>query len=77
MSSSAKQTQKNASGTKVPANTNEVLEEDDEFQEFDLQEWRSADNDNQDGIQWKNDWDDDDGADEDFVKQLRDELKKN
>ena len=53
-----------------------VLEEDDEFEEFDLQDWNSGAKDTEDSSLWKNDWDDDDGADDNFVKQLRAELKQ-
>ena len=73
MSSSKPNTE---SPEKVPALVNEVLEEDDEFEEFELQEWNNNSNDSADANLWKNDWDDDDGADDEFVKHLRAELKQ-
>ena len=73
MSSSKPNTE---SPEKVPALVNEVLEEDDEFEEFELQEWNNNSNDSVDANLWKNDWDDDDGADDEFVKHLRAELKQ-
>ena len=56
---------------------NDVLEEDDEFEEFDLQDWKREETDNgKVAKQFKDDWDDDDGADDNFVKHLRAELSK-
>ena len=68
--------QNTGSPEKVPSLSNEVLEEDDEFEEFELQEWNNDSTGTGDANLWKNDWDDDDGADDDFVKQLRAELKE-
>jgi len=51
----------------------EMLEEDDEFEEFDVQDWApKADDD--DEHNWQDDWDDD-LADDDFIGHLRKELK--
>ena len=76
MSSAKPNTTSGTSPTKVASLANEVLEEDDEFEEFDLQDWNSGAKDTEDSSWWKNDWDDDDGADDNFVKQLRAELKQ-
>jgi len=45
----------------------ELLEEDDEFEEFQADEWEEAKDDEQ---LWQDDWDDDDTTD-DFMQQLR------
>ncbi|BCR86855.1 proteasome regulatory particle lid subunit SEM1 [Aspergillus chevalieri] len=58
-----------------------VLEEDDEFEDFPVEDWDQeeaekasvAANDN--AHLWEESWDDDDAA-EDFSKQLQEELKK-
>ena len=76
MSSAKPNTTSGTSPTKAASLANEVLEEDDEFEEFDLQDWNSGAKDTEDSSLWKNDWDDDDGADDNFVKQLRAELKQ-
>jgi 26 proteasome complex subunit DSS1 len=52
----------------------EVLEEDDEFEEFE-DDWDPKDEDQTDEKQWEDDWDDED-VDDDFSKQLRSELEK-
>lgn len=49
----------------------ELLEEDDEFQEFDSASWEDAKvAETEDNQLWKDDWDDDDAVD-DFTQQLR------
>lgn len=58
---------------KVPVT--EVLEEDDEFEEFAEANWDEAAEDQEDLQQWQDDWDDDD-MDDDFCNQLRAELEK-
>ncbi|CAM9923120.1 unnamed protein product [Choristocarpus tenellus] len=58
---------------KVPVT--EVLEEDDEFEEFAEANWDATAEDFDDLQQWQDDWDDDD-LDDDFCNQLRAELAK-
>ncbi|GJD10170.1 hypothetical protein Gasu2_43780 [Galdieria sulphuraria] len=57
------------------SNEFEVLEDDDEFEEFEDEEWTLQ---NEDGAveeqEWEEDWDDE-AADDDFIIQLRTELK--
>ena len=55
-------------------NTADVLEEDDEFEEFELNNWSKNEQDTEDSTQFKSSWDDDDGADDQFTQQLRSEL---
>ncbi|XP_065053909.1 26S proteasome complex subunit SEM1-like [Rhopilema esculentum] len=52
-----------------------LLEEDDDFEEFPAEEWKAADEDEEDAKLWEDDWDDD-NVDDDFSKQLRAELEK-
>jgi len=56
-----------------------VLEEDDEFEEFTASDWKDEDTDVsrliQSGNLWEDNWDDDD-VEDDFSKQLREELAK-
>lgn len=52
-----------------------VLEEDDEFQEFEELNWTKKDADHV-SKQWQDDWDVND-TDDDFCNQLRQELEKN
>eukprot|EP00903_Cladosiphon_okamuranus_P011900 g11176.t1 len=58
---------------KVPVT--EILEEDDEFEEFAEANWDESAEDQEDLQQWQDDWDDDD-MDDDFCNQLRAELEK-
>ncbi|GAB5033564.1 Hypothetical protein NocV09_01400980 [Nannochloropsis oceanica] len=53
----------------------DVLEEDDEFEEFADPDWDAAVDEAQDEQQWQDDWDDD-KADDDFSRHLRQELQK-
>jgi len=53
----------------------EQLEEDDEFEEFETEEW-PKEKEVQEAHKWAVDWDDD-LADDDFISQLRAELKRN
>ncbi|RMJ21918.1 proteasome complex subunit Sem1 [Aspergillus sp. HF37] len=61
-----------------------VLEEDDEFEDFPIEDWPAEEAEQPSGAAanggnnvhlWEESWDDDDAA-EDFSKQLKDELKK-
>ena len=78
MSSPTKDTKASPSATakkavekEAPKTTLELLEEDDEFQEFDGATWEDAKAANkEDGQLWKDDWDDDDNEDT-FSAQLR------
>ena len=51
----------------------DLLEEDDEFEEFESQEWTSAQEDVHDPTMWQDGWEDDED-DADFTAQLRKEL---
>ncbi|KEF52740.1 uncharacterized protein A1O9_11157 [Exophiala aquamarina CBS 119918] len=66
------QTSKTAS-TQPPA----LLEEDDEFEDFPVEDWSQEDTEVPGGTThlWEESWDDDD-ENEDFSKQLKEELKK-
>ena len=55
-------------------NTADVLEEDDEFEEFELNNWSKNEQDTEDSTQFKSSWDDDDGTDDKFTQQLRSNL---
>ncbi|KAJ1652292.1 hypothetical protein IWQ61_007338 [Dispira simplex] len=52
-----------------------MLEEDDEFEEFEVEDWNDAQEDPLDVNQWEDNWDDDD-IEDDFSQQLRAELAK-
>ncbi|KAB8220309.1 DSS1/SEM1 family-domain-containing protein [Aspergillus novoparasiticus] len=59
-----------------------VLEEDDEFEDFPVEDWSQEETEQASGSAnsanshlWEESWDDDDAA-EDFSKQLKEELKK-
>jgi 26 proteasome complex subunit DSS1 len=49
--------------------------DDDEFQEFQIQDWTEQDEDHSDAQLWIENWDDD-NLDDDFSKQLRQEIAK-
>ena len=53
-----------------------MYEEDDEFEEFAAEDWTAAKEDAEDQKLWQDDWDDDD-VDDDFCKNLREELAAN
>ena len=53
----------------------DVLEEDDEFEEFEQEHWGAAEEDASNAKQWQDNWDDDD-IEDDFTKSLRAELAK-
>ena len=52
----------------------EAMEEDDEFEEFELEHWAKGQAE-EESQQWMDNWDDD--MDDDFTKNLREELQKN
>jgi len=54
-----------------------LLEEDDEFEDFPVEDWTQEDTEVPGGTThlWEESWDDDD-ENEDFSKQLKEELKK-
>ncbi|KAG2588398.1 protein DELETION OF SUV3 SUPPRESSOR 1(I)-like [Panicum virgatum] len=55
----------------------DLLEDDDEFEEFEIdQEWEDKEEGNEALQQWEDDWDDDD-VNDDFSLQLRKELESN
>ncbi|KAL5266025.1 hypothetical protein ACHWQZ_G006621 [Mnemiopsis leidyi] len=51
------------------------LEEDDEFEEFPVEEWKPEETDQSDLQVWEDNWDDD-KIEDDFSKQLKAELEK-
>ncbi|KAG8458221.1 hypothetical protein KFE25_001513 [Diacronema lutheri] len=53
----------------------DMLEEDDEFEEFEAESWDLTAEDAEDQQLWQDDWDEDD-AKNDFTQQLRAELAK-
>lgn len=64
--------------TPPTASTNpmEAIEEDDEFEEFQVAHWgKSEEDQSDDAQQWMDNWDADD-MDDDFTKNLREELMK-
>jgi len=54
-----------------------LLEEDDEFEDFPVEDWTAEESEMPGGTKhlWEESWDDDD-ENEDFSKQLKEELKK-
>lgn len=54
----------------------ELLEEDDEFEEFEGASWEELDRQGEDKQLWQDDWDDDDVNDE-FTQQLREQIENN
>mmetsp|Transcript_17315 Transcript_17315/g.31066 ORF Transcript_17315/g.31066 Transcript_17315/m.31066 type:complete len:83 (+) Transcript_17315:28-276(+) len=52
-----------------------LLEEDDEFEEFPQETWGQKDEDQEDEKLWEDNWDDDD-VDANFSEQLRAEISK-
>ncbi|XP_033105886.1 26S proteasome complex subunit SEM1-like [Anneissia japonica] len=52
-----------------------LLEEDDEFEEFQAEEWKEDEEDTEDVNVWEDNWDDD-VVEDDFSNQLRAELEK-
>ena len=70
---------KKAAETSPAASVNpmEAIEEDDEFEEFQVAHWgKSEEDQSDDAQQWMDNWDADD-MDDDFTKNLREELMKN
>lgn len=65
------------SQTSKPAQPPALLEEDDEFEDFPVEDWTQEDTEVPGGTThlWEESWDDDD-ENEDFSKQLKEELKK-
>ncbi|ORX70171.1 hypothetical protein DL89DRAFT_153351 [Linderina pennispora] len=55
--------------------TTGALEEDDEFEEFEVEDWSPDAEDKEDATLWDDNWDDDD-LEDDFSNQLRVELAK-
>jgi len=58
---------------KEPLNSSDLLEEDDEFEEFEQQEWTGALEDPEDPTMWQDGWEDDE-EENDFTRNLRAEL---
>ncbi|CAG0924511.1 unnamed protein product [Notodromas monacha] len=52
-----------------------LLDEDDEFEEFPVEEWGTEEDDTEDLNVWEDNWDDDQ-AEDDFSQQLKAELSK-
>ncbi|KAK2076167.1 hypothetical protein QBZ16_001099 [Prototheca wickerhamii] len=51
------------------------IENEDEFEEFEIEDWDESQEDPANGQLWEQDWDDD-NVDEDFAQKLRAELAK-
>jgi len=51
-----------------------LLEEDDEFEEFEGGRWEASASDPADEQLWKDDWDDEDNGEDDFISQLREQI---
>ncbi|KAI9179316.1 26S proteasome complex subunit [Blastocladiella emersonii ATCC 22665] len=52
-----------------------ILEEDDEFEDFPIEDWNEADENKEEIHAWEDNWDDDETTD-DFSNQLRAEFQK-
>ncbi|KAJ3341581.1 hypothetical protein HDU93_004483 [Gonapodya sp. JEL0774] len=63
----------NASNPSIPKLG--LTEEDDEFEEFEVEDWTAADEDQDEASMWDDHWDNDD-LDDEFTMQLRAELVK-
>jgi len=63
--------------TSKPTANPALLEEDDEFEDFPVEDWTAEESEMPGGTThlWEESWDDDD-ENEDFSKQLKEELKK-
>ncbi|OKL60064.1 hypothetical protein UA08_04472 [Talaromyces atroroseus] len=85
---SASTTKADANSSQQPTQqkqTPQVLEEDDEFEDFPVEDWSQEETEQGQGSTaangtnnthlWEESWDDDDES-EDFSKQLREEMKK-
>jgi hypothetical protein len=53
----------------------DVVEEDDEFEEFENENWGAEEEDTSDAKQWMDNWEDDDSGDVAFIQKLRDQLR--
>ncbi|KAL3162596.1 26S proteasome complex subunit SEM1 [Trebouxia sp. C0009 RCD-2024] len=62
-------------GTSKPQHPTKPMEDDDEFEEFDVEDWREEDEDPAKAELWEADWDDTSVSDN-FSQQLRAELQK-
>ena len=81
MTTTAKDTKKDATtgkeeGVVTAKSLMEAIEEDDEFEEFEPAHWAAGEEVSEDTQQWQDNWDADD-MDDDFTKNLREELMKN
>ena len=67
-----------SSATEPEKTVLELLEEDDEFMEFEGATWEQdfKKQDAEDGRLWQDDWEDDD-ANDDFIQQLREQIATN
>ncbi|KAF2428802.1 hypothetical protein EJ08DRAFT_735377 [Tothia fuscella] len=73
----AKTSETNNTPSKEQQKPTATLEEDDEFEDFPAEDWAEEDTELPSGNQhlWEESWDDDETND-DFSKQLKEELKK-
>eukprot|EP00946_MAST-07B_sp_MAST-7B-sp1_P001427 g1427.t1 len=53
----------------------DVVEEDDEFEEFENENWGAEEEDVSDTKQWMDNWEDDDSGDAAFIQKLREQLR--
>lgn len=63
--------------TKGPGHKVHMLENEDEFEEFEVDEWSMAQQDLNDDELWEQEWDDDAVGGDDFSQRLKAELNKN
>jgi 26 proteasome complex subunit DSS1 len=59
----------------APVVDTDVLEEDDDFEEFEDDQWNEATPQPDDDLQWEDNWDDEED-DDDFAKRLRAEFER-
>ena len=52
-----------------------MVEEDDEFEEFENENWGAEEEDVSDTKQWMDNWEDDDSGDAAFIQKLREQLR--
>eukprot|EP00900_Chrysochromulina_parva_P027165 jgi/Chrpa1/9082/Chrysochromulina_OHIO_Genome00007522-RA len=73
MSSAAPAPAAPAAASGKPEEIVDVLEEDDDFEEFEQQDWSKISEEVEDPTMWQDGWEDDE-EDENFTRQLRMEL---
>ncbi|XP_065839270.1 26S proteasome complex subunit SEM1-like [Oscarella lobularis] len=64
-----------SSSTNAPKQDLSLLEDDDEFEEFPVEDWTEKEENHGDQHVWEENWDDD-NVEDDFSQQLRAEIEK-